>query len=118
MNTTENNILLAEFMGWLTKDHNGVIKQDPTNDLFHKDWNWLMMVVENIETLEIFGRNPEFFIMYDKRDEFKGWYWNIEVPKKFKKDCLRRELTKIEAVYNACLAFVKWHAKEVKTEES
>ena len=71
-----------------------------------------MEVVEKIETISVFGKLPEFFIMYDNREEFKGWYWLIEVPKKFSKECYNdknREKTKIEAVYNACVEFIKWY---------
>lgn len=88
------------------------LKKDGRLGQFHKDWNWLMEVVEKIETISEFNRLPEFFIMYDNREEFKGWYWSIEIPKKFNKECYKhnnREKTKIEAVYNACVEFIKWY---------
>ena len=138
MNTIENNKLLAEFMGvknelfWFNLKTGNYVKKENTDCeieqvslyvknnkpitsfLYHSDWNWLMQLVEKIETISVFGKLPQFFIMYDNREEFKGWYWLIEVPKKFSKEChndKNRENTKIEAVYNACIEFVKWHNK-------
>ena len=118
-NITENNKIIAEFMGAkLTKDLKimyPVYEGDSSyvkNLKYHSDWSWLMEVVEKIETISVFGKLPEFFIMYDNREEFKGWYWLIEVPKKFSKECYNdknREKTKIEAVYNACAEFIKWY---------
>ena len=124
MNTIENNKIIAEFMGYKVDTDlyggipvNGMKTITSTSDClkFHKDWNWLMEVVEKIETLTDFNNSPEFFIMYDNREEFKGWYWSIEVPKKFSKECSKdnsREGTKIEAVYNACVEFIKWYNEQ------
>ena len=115
-NVTENNKLIAEFMGCPKHKIDFVGKrlnfENSKHNTYHKDWNWLMEVVEKIETISVFGKLPEFFIMYDNREEFKGWYWLIEVPKKFSKECYNdknREKTKIEAVYNACVEFIKWY---------
>ena len=103
MNTTENNKIIVEFMKWdilndmtYSKATKGKwVELDKLK--FHSNWNWLMEVVEKIETISVFGKLPEFFIMYDNREEFKGWYWLIEVPKKFSKECYNdknREKTK------------------------
>ena len=125
-NIIENNKLIAEFLGGIKQPFEfpqfGYINsmgdwKDTFFDnqlKFHSNWSWLMSVVEKIETISVFGKLPQFFIMYDNREEFKGWYWLIEVPKKFSKEChndKNRENTKIEAVYNACIEFVKWHNK-------
>jgi len=66
MNTTENNKLIAEFMGWTyhpeTSTHG---MRDNTWEykphyyhhslLFHSSWDWLMPVVEKIESLDELG---------------------------------------------------------------
>ena len=112
---TENNKIIAEFM----------IKQEPTENFcvgsigqevgvftgikteyfkyedlkFHSDWNWLMEVVEKIESLN-HKNNEEHFQLVS-----------------FIHHWLRRkhkELTKIEAVYNACIEFIKWYNEQNK----
>lgn len=57
---------------------------------FHRDWNWLMQVVEKIDSL---GYSKELF-------------------KEQSKVCALPISTKIESVYNACVEFVKWYNKQ------
>ena len=119
-NIVENNKLIAEFLDWEFDDLSETFEtpflklvdsyafgdeqyscklQDFELE-FHSDWSWLMTVVEKIESLDHcqidislnwcrIGYKGTLY-NYDSRDYFKG-------------------LTKIEAVYNACLEFVKWY---------
>lgn len=121
--TTENNKIIAEFMGLeITKDKVIVpemfqveehpfhllkwiddfreVDNLPPNSLnnlhFNSDWNWLMKVVEKIE-------------MHGFTFEIKK-NWSC-ITRKGEKIILRWEddKTKIEAVYNACIAFIDWY---------
>ena len=73
---------------------------------YHSDWNWLMEVVEKIEETEIennilmlesIGNEAKF--IYDDGCRFL----NSNIGE-----------TKIEAVYNACLEFIKWYNEQNK----
>ena len=118
---TNNNSLIDEFMGFLPK-----IKS--TN--YHNDWNKLMEVVEKIEITrwDITQTKPylnrkesfkgttslcgEFIIGYDDREELKGWTSYVglgTLPSITIKDFENRFNTKIEAVYTACVEFIKWY---------
>ena len=98
MNTTENNKIIAEFMEH--KPTFEVYIDDVLTTLerpiknYNSDWNWLMEVVEKIESIkgtQIFINGISCEIM------FKGRV----ISKHFN--------TKIEAVYNACVEFIKWY---------
>ena len=111
MNTTENNKLIAEFMGAkeVRKDNfkfpnrTGLPLQIGTIN-YHSDWNWLMEVVEKIESLEI-GR-------------FKVEIYNtncrIYDHEEFDEISDLSAGTKIEATYNACIEFIKWYNQQNK----
>ena len=116
--TTENNKIIAEFM----------IKQEPTENFcvgsigqevgvftgikteyfkyedlkFHSDWNWLMEVVEKIESLGYWtellgGCHQEFRI--GKINQIKEFINKDGSDKK-------------EAVYNTCLEFIKYYNEQ------
>ena len=105
MNTTENNKIIMEFMKWdilndmtYSKATKGKwVELDKLK--FHSNWNWLMEVVEKIESLgywiEILGgvHNVCRIGITNNIEDFI---------------CLDNE-TKIEAVYNACVEFIKFY---------
>jgi hypothetical protein len=107
MSTTDNNKLLAEFMGFQQTnigwyDAEEVLlraERDNTFDnlKFHTDWNWLMQVVEKIES---YNYGATLFIIEDER-------CHVNTQNGFEIDSVGH--TKIEAVYNACVEFVKWY---------
>ena len=109
--TTENNnsanALIAEFMGMKPHDPKeldgfwtNTIKAHKFDNVmnlqFNSDWNWLMEVVEKIESIG--------FTFETK----KNW---ARITRKGENIILRWEedKTKIEAVYNACIEFIKWY---------
>jgi hypothetical protein len=125
MNTTENNKLIAEFMGGLFNKHsnkygignaeyitigklNNVVKAINHYDIidlkYHTDWNWLMEVVEKIESLE----NTRFDFQINQYNVRIYDHENIEFIVELNRD------TKIEATYNACVEFIKWYNEQNK----
>lgn len=121
----ENNILLANFLGWKIDtegryiapfgemDESSYMRYDYEKDnlQFDCDWNWLMEVVEKIESLGLSQRNFTVKISYDVCSiDFTSLYERRETPLIFKRSTDQRN--KIEAVYNACVEFVKWLNKE------
>lgn len=121
METTENNKLIAEFLNWefdlieftAPKEFKTIIQfncqsKKATNlecfitnlykikDLkFHNDWNWLIKVVEKIESLGY-------------RIEIVKHICRIYLSDKAM-IIISENIPKMEAVYNACLEFIKWY---------
>ena len=60
MNTTENNKLIAEFMG-CTEDFDLITHtsdkwwSDPKTHKYHTEWDWLMPVVQKIKNTPTYG---------------------------------------------------------------
>ena len=114
-----NNKIIAEFMGFEIKNKINYVpsslpncmkkaehlKVDKSENLpFHNDWNWLMQVVEKIESIG--------FTFETK----KNW---ARITRKGENIILRWEedKTKIEAVYNACIEFIKWYNENSAKEK-
>lgn len=118
--TTQNNILLAEFLGVKEKESNwfdGYELQEAglpfnygamgngTRDLkFHTSWDWLMLVVDKIEGL-ILGENNSINVTigatnYCVIQDSNGEIYN---------DNEESKETKLKTVYAACVKFVKWY---------
>ena len=126
-NIIENNKLIAEFLvnneGNLVKIRDGVYStiddnEVPDNDLtindlkYHEDWNWLMRVVEKIENLQ---------------DENNCAIYNVQTEQCFVEIIINHTSetivevdsnSKIQAVYRACVEFIKWYNKQNKNNES
>ena len=64
---------------------------------YHSSWDWLMPVVEKIEN---FNDSCTLFIIEDER-------CHVNSQNGFEIDSTGH--TKIEAVYNATIAFIKWY---------
>ena len=119
-NIIENNKLIAEFLDWEFDDLSETFETpflklvDPEafgdeqfscklQDFeleFHTDWNWLMKLVEKIEiqSEELFGGYKDVII--------NGCGCGIAT----KDDMISIAATsKIEAVYIACVEYIKWY---------
>lgn len=100
--------------------------------MFDSDWNWLMEVVEKIENLGcnvIMGRTIYSRFQIEHNHVKLNWSSNnnyqlfLEVlpswmegrknslimSKKYLRAEIKTETTKLEAVYIACVEFVKWY---------
>ena len=95
----ENNILLAEFMGWETKDIKQMVLLYDYSP--NRDWNQLIKVVKAI------GDKTEHELVsgYDYS------YWNRygENPFSGPGDPAFGGYSDIINIYEACVAFVKWY---------
>jgi len=99
---TENNKLIAEFMGRvIPEDELEFYDENPTTHYYDSDWNWLMEVVEKIkkETNE-----DEFLNRLITTESRNGIVLEFNLE-----NCFRKSYLSIEAVYNACVEFIKWY---------
>ena len=106
--TTENNKIIAEFMGVSKSkiDANGQVLnfENSKYNTYNSDWNWLMEVVEKIESLgywtELLG----------------GYHQEFRIGKinQIKEFINKNGSDKKEAVYNACIEFIKWYNEQNK----
>jgi hypothetical protein len=116
MNTTENNKLIAEFMGLKPKTESpnlytysdspwySIRENNPEKVMegivnyvkYATDWNWLMEVVEKIFSLDEYYHFKQTLGQFDTgiRDRF---------PNK-------------KGVYDACVEFIKWYNKQKQLE--
>jgi len=118
MNTTENNKIIAEFMGWKL-GHPDLFELRWSNEWFddrnkkttkgylhfHSDWNWLMEVVEKIENTSFGEQNYKFQVLIQNNQ------CSIEQSNLFN---TKRHYgkNKIQAVYSACVEFIKWYNEQ------
>jgi hypothetical protein len=112
-NTTENNRLMAEFMGletgkqlgydrWVNDwfDNRGVINgQRNEKLLFDSDWNWLMEVVDKIESMDFLLNIRQGHVSIVNNSGKTPFYTESDIV----------EESKIESVYNTCVEFIKWY---------
>lgn len=119
-NIVESNKLIVEFMGYSrtifmggAKDNGSYYVEIPNyfhdhvipDDLkFHSDWDWLMQVVEKIESLNFVVQVHLNSCFIKEREHFinNKAIWRGKNHAK----------TKIEAVYNACVEFIEWYNKQ------
>lgn len=88
----EDNKIIAKFMGF------NIDKRNPNTILYHSDWNWLMEVVEKIESkgFDVFINTCVCRISDVGEDRFE----DIET---FNSN------NKIQAVYSAVVEFINWY---------
>ena len=109
MKTLENNKLIAEFLGYIDNgcSEDGFLMHPITNyDVeisglkYHEDWNWLMEIVEKIESLGY-------------RIEIVKHICRIYLSNK-ETIVISENIPKIEAVYSTVVEFIKWYNNQNK----
>lgn len=133
----ENNILIARFETTEPEVLEHDLGKAGTAECmqYHSDWNWLMPVVEKIETTRY--HIPEkcrtrydlkhdryegiinLFITYDERKRYGiGWVWGVYFSDGYHigQDYNTKYKTKIGAVYAAVVTFIKWHNEHFRKE--
>jgi hypothetical protein len=107
MNTQENNKLIAEFMGYpnIANDED---KRDYLEDClkYHKSWDWLMPVVEKIESF-IFDENNSYNVTIGSTN-----YCIIQDSNGDSVEIIKDNgETKLETVYQAVVQFINQYNK-------
>ena len=113
------NLLFAQFLGAAEKDLNtfdmyGIIESidDVENEQhyftinempFDSDWNWLMEVVQKIESLDFIVS-----IHHEVVNIFNGECYVLEYNE------TTQSKTKLITVYNACVNFITWYNQQSK----
>lgn len=104
MTTTEKNKLIAEFMGYIDNgcsEEGFLIHPDTNYDIeietlqYHSSWDWLMPVVEKIESLGYRVTIVKHICRIDLNEESKL--------------LISEDIKKIEAVYTVCFKFIQWY---------
>jgi len=110
--TTQNNRLIAKFMGLPTETFNSGILNYGFDEgwyeleelSFHTDWNWLMPVVDKIESL-VFDETNSFNVTigatsYCVIQDSNGECYDMAYD---------GQRTKLLCVYQAVVEFIKWY---------
>jgi hypothetical protein len=109
MNTTENNKLIAAFMGLEvgfadTSQPCILGKQNAWTPIkYHSDWNWLMEVVEKIEEKCAFVLIGRMFCEITHTNPLNT---NVHFEKKLVSG------VRINAVYATCVEFIQWYNQQ------
>lgn len=124
----ENNKLIAEFMGKRPKcECDGVYSFSDMpffsireNDIetvingianyvkYHTSWEWLMSVVEKIESISIKEDEEVKFLLDFETSTMVNWNLTNGYAYNDELSCIKGT-TKKEAVYNAVVKFIKWY---------
>lgn len=116
----ENNILIAEFMGlvaisfpttpqlyYTKKSIEGFGMGELIELQYHKDWNYLMGVVEQINIIDDFEYSVTILSMDCEITDSK-------MKTIVSIDCQYNTDELIKSVYDACVEFIKWYNQQKK----
>lgn len=123
MDTLENNKLIATFMGWKEMSHTKsknwmlshvvdgkeyAIREKSLSAMrFVESWDWLMPVVEKIESLNENGFDVTIYS--DPQVKIDDWRNRKEIVRISKDHGIG---SKIEAIYMAVIEFITWYNQQ------
>lgn len=117
------NKLIAEFLEWVVYNsgpsswyETGIdfIDSPDINKLkFHKDWNWLMLAVEKIESQKNYVQINGTSCHIDSNDGEYSETNCCTMNNKFESD--NDEETKIKSVWITVIQFINWHNQNNKS---
>lgn len=114
MNNIDNNRLISIFMG---TEFMSTFCSPITPLNFHTSWDWLMPVVEKIETLFNDGIDVDIFsdgtVITQYRFEENGYLTEGKEIVRLTKAEIGFN-TKIEHTYQAVVEFIKWYNNQTK----
>ena len=120
--TTTDNKLIADFMNSKISENNYFINgmyKEVNNLKYDTDWNWLMEVVEKIESLEAnfeIKSNWNPFSKITMHQTTIKIFKHVKIITTYNSEEIKTIYTnpsenKLENTYNACIEFIKWHNK-------
>ncbi len=82
---------------------------------YKNDWNWLMPVVEKIESLGYYpqiltGEDGQEMIIYDEMLSYNRKMLNVIIPN----EPVPNTFKKINVVYNTVVKFIRWYNSQEK----
>ena len=103
----ESNKLIAEFMGLkdsrVNDERNGIVWETQTKGLkYHTSWDWLMHVVETINTMDDFNYSVSINYHYTSITDNNTLYDIVDES---------ADGNTIEGCYKAVVEFIKWYNK-------
>lgn len=102
-NTTENNKLIAEFMGYFYVGYSPIWRHKDTDEileelLYHKSWDWVIPVIQEI------GNRTEYELVIGAEYSYWNKYGDTVMDgKEF------RGYNSIEHIHEAVIEFIKWY---------
>lgn len=130
MITIANNVKFAKFMDWVETDIKGEFYNsnegwsnvgviNKRSFCFHSDWNWLLEVVEKIESMQYFNSEVQFSITkYEVKIQAVTNGGSVIVsPCILSVWSTYRGREKMKALYHACLEFINWYNQQKNQHE-
>jgi len=102
-----NNKLIAEFMGKAPEAHYDNLATAYKNMKYNSSWDWLMLVIDKIESLEIVDIFEISSCNFSHRVEISPTYKNS-----FGLISIRSTESKLHTTYSAVIEFIKWYNKD------